>query len=70
MRDFPALLGLPKTEPHYQSLMLSWTGLLRRRNILYGILSAYSKLHREEKQRLINRKRHRHTANEGMDSYR
>ena len=27
-------------------------------------------IHLPRKQRLINRKRHRHTANEGMDSYR
>ena len=28
------------------------------------------KVHLPRKQLLINRKRHRHTANEGMDSYR
>ena len=28
------------------------------------------KIHLPKKQRLINRKRHRHTANEGIDSYR
>ena len=39
--------------------------ILTRRN-----LSETSRqIHLPRKQRLINRKRHRHTANEGMDSY-
>ena len=39
-------------------------------NISFFIQGSLKKFFLPRKQRLINRKRHRHTANEGMDSYR
>ena len=60
-------IGLPVNAHKTEYMCYNQTGDI---STLNGTSLKLVEIHLPRKQYLINRKRHRHTANEGMDSYR